>query len=75
MMANKPIDLKPIDIEHKFNLNKLQHKTQFMTKASTAFIFYKIETVHIFRWGLLTYEIVVLIRFLTKEGKYKMRRY
>ena len=32
-MADKPIALKPIDIEHKFHLHKLQHKTQFMTKA------------------------------------------
>ena len=32
-MADKPITLKPIDIKHKFNLHKLQHKTHFMTQA------------------------------------------
>ena len=32
-MADKPIPLKPIDIEHKFNLHKLQHTTHFMTQA------------------------------------------
>ena len=37
-MADKPIALKPIDIEHKFGLHKLQHKTHFMTQvfSSTA---------------------------------------
>ena len=33
MMADKLIALTLIDIEHKFNLHKLQHRTQFMTKA------------------------------------------
>ena len=50
MMADKPIALKPIDIEHKFNLHKLQHRTQFMTKAfsSTAGAFGIIIIVGIF---------------------------
>ena len=50
MMADKPIALKPIDIEHKFNLHKLQHRTQFMTKAfsSTAGVIGLIMIVGIF---------------------------
>lgn len=32
-MADKLITLKPIDIEHKFGLHKLNHKTHFLTQA------------------------------------------
>ena len=32
-MVDKLIDLKPIDMEHKFRIHKLQYKTHFMTLA------------------------------------------